>query len=75
MKKINDYDITPCDVIFSHVEKPHGYIMCKSVNVFDNRWRVNLYSKREVDGIESKYISRSYFTRFDTSTGDLKILS
>lgn len=74
-RKINDYNITPCDVIFSHVEKPKDYLMCKSINVYDDRWRVNIYSKRMVDGIEGKYISQSFFTHFNTATGDLKIIS
>lgn len=75
MKKINDYNITPCDVIFSIVDKPKDYLMCKSMNVYDDRWRVNVYSKRDVNGIEGKYISQSYFTSFDSSTGKLKILA
>jgi hypothetical protein len=75
MKKINNYGITPCDVIFNHIEKPKDYLMCKSINVYDNRWRVNVYSKRTVHDIEGKYISRSYFTSFNSSTGELNILS
>jgi hypothetical protein len=74
-KKINDYNITPCDVIFNHIQKPKDYLFCKSVNVYDNRWRVNVYSKRCVEGIEGKYISISHFTSFNTSTGELKIIS
>jgi hypothetical protein len=74
MKKIEDYGITPCDVIFNHVEKPKDYLMCKSINVYDNRWRVNVYSKRYVNDIEGKYISQSYFTTFNSSTGELKFL-
>ena len=74
-KKISDYDITPCDVIFSSVEKPSDYLYCRSINVYDDRWRVNIYSKRYVEGIEGKYISKSYFTIFDGATGNLKILS
>jgi hypothetical protein len=74
-RKVEDYNITPCDVIFSHVEKPQDYLYCRSINVYDNRWRVNVYSKRYVEGIEDKYISQSYFTHFNNGTGELKILS
>ena len=74
MKKINNYNITPCDVIFNHTDRPKDYLMCKSINVYDNRWRVNVYSKRMVNGIEGKYISKSYFTSFDNSSGELQIL-
>jgi hypothetical protein len=75
MKKFNHYDITPCDVIFNHTEKPKDYLMCKSINVYDNRWRVNVYSKRQVNGIDSQYISNSYFTSFNSSNGELKIIA
>jgi hypothetical protein len=75
MKKIDDYGITPCDVIFANVDKPADYLFCRSINVYDDRWRVNLYSKRIVYDIESRYISKSYFASFDKSTGTLRILS
>lgn len=75
MKAIKDYNITPCDVIFSHVEKPKDYLMCKSMNVFDDRWRVNIYSKRYVEGIEGKYISSSYFVHFNSANGNMEFVS
>lgn len=65
MKKITDYGLTPCDIIFNKVSKPDDYLFCKSINVYDNRWRVNIYSKRMVHGIEGKYISSSYFVTMD----------
>jgi len=74
-KKIESYDITPCDVIFNHVEKPNDYLMCKSINVYDDRWRVNIYSKRLVNDIEGKYISSSYFIHFNKATGDVEFVS
>lgn len=74
MKKIKDYDITPCDVIFNKITKPDDYLYCRSINLYDNRWRVNIYSKRMVDGIEGKYISKSYFVHFDSSNGDMSFV-
>lgn len=74
-KKIDHYGITPCDVIFNHVEKPNDYLCCKSVNVFEDRWRVNIYSKRYIEGIEGKYISQSYFVHFNSENANLKIVS
>ena len=49
--------------------------MCKSMNVYDDRWRINVYSKRLVDGIEGKYISKSFFASFNSNTGELKIIA
>jgi hypothetical protein len=74
-EKIEDYGITPCDVIFKKVDKPSDYIGCKSINVYDDRWRVNIYSKRTVDGIEGRYISKSYFTQFNKTSGSITFLS
>jgi len=73
-KKANDWNITPCDVIFKYVEKPKDYIFCKSMNVFNDKWRVNIYSRREIEGIEGKYISSSYFIKMN-STGDVEFVS
>lgn len=73
-RKISDYGITPCDLIFNQVKKPLDYIFCRSMNVYDDRWRVNLWSKRLVDGIEGKYISKSYFVKFDTEHNKLTVL-
>lgn len=75
MSKTKEFNITPCDVIFTVVEKPKDYLMCKSINVYDNRWRVNIYSKRVVNDIDSQYISKSYFTSFDINNGTIKILA
>lgn len=74
-KEINDYGYTPCDVIFNHVKRPDNYLMCKSVNVYDDRWRVNVYSKRYVEGIEGNTISASYFVKFNKENNALTIIS
>ena len=74
-KKINHFGITPCDVIFNYVDKPKDYLYCRSINVFDDRWRVNIYSKRYVEDIEGKYISHSYFVHFNADTNKLTIVS
>lgn len=73
--KIEDYNITPCDVLFSHVEKPKDYLYCRSINVYDDRWRVNVYSKRYVEGIEGKFISNSYFVHFNKANGNISFVS
>jgi hypothetical protein len=75
VNKVENYGITPCDVIFKHTEKPADYLYCRSINIFDDRWRVNIYSKVFVDGIEGKRISKSFFTHFNQANGELKIVS
>lgn len=75
VNKVENYGITPCDVIFKHITKPADYLYCRSINVFDDRWRVNIYSKIIVDGIDGNRISSSFFTHFNKATGDLSIVS
>ncbi len=75
VKKISDFGYTPCDFIFNYVEKPSDYIFCKAHNVFDDKWRVNIYSKRYVEGIEGKYISNSYFVKFNTENNVVTFVS
>jgi len=74
-RKVEDYGITPCDVIFNHVDKPQDYLYCRSINLYDDRWRVNVYSKRYVDEIEGKFISSSYFIQFNKGTGGVTFVS
>lgn len=64
-----------CRMLFDIVEKPKDFLMCKSFNVYDNKYRINIYSKRLVEGIEGQYISQSYFASFDESDMSLNILS
>ncbi len=73
--KVIPASFTPCDLIFNQVSKPVDYMMCKSINVYDDRWRVNIYSKRLVDDIEGTHISQSYFTIFNDETNVLNIIS
>lgn len=75
VSKIENYNLTPCDVLFKHTKKPEDYIYCRSINVYDDRWRVNVYSKIYVDGIEGKRISKSYFVHFNKATGDIDFVS
>lgn len=58
-------EMSPCDVIFNYVDKPEDYMFCKAINVFDNKWRLNIYSKRTINDIESIRISRSYFVKME----------
>lgn len=67
-----EHDI--CKLLFENIPKPPNFLMCKSFNVFDNRYRINLYSKRYVDGIEGKCISGSYFAIFDEKNQKLNVL-
>lgn len=56
-----------CKEILEQVGKPDNFYECKSLNVFDNKYRVNIYTKESVEGItgEKTRIAKSYFVRLD----------
>lgn len=64
-----------CSALFNKIEKPSGYLFCNAINVFDNRYRINVFSKRDVNGIEGRHISYSCFAIFNNETGELHIIS
>lgn len=74
-QEITKNNITPCDIIFKHISKPDDYLDCKSINLYDDRWRVNIYSKRLVNGIDGQYISKSYFVHFNKASGNIRFVS
>jgi hypothetical protein len=56
-----------CMEVLGKVGKPDNFFECKSLNVFDNKYRVNIYTKESVEGItgEKTRIAKSYFVRLD----------
>ena len=62
-----------CKVVLDQVGTPSGYLFSKALNVYDNKYRVNIYTRRMVNDLEGISISQSYFVRLD---GDnVRILS
>ena len=56
-----------CAKLLEMVGKPDNYFMCKGMNVYDDRYRVNVYVKESVDDLtgHKQYIKDSYFCRYD----------
>ena len=67
-KKIEN-NVEVCEKIFDLIDKPDNYLMCKAMNVYDDRYRVNIFVKEDVDDItgHKQYISSSYFCTYDGS--------
>jgi hypothetical protein len=55
-----DMKMTPCDLIFNYIEKPANYSHCRSINTFENRWRVNVYAKCTIHDIDTIRMANSY---------------
>lgn len=63
-----------CTLLFQQIEKPSNYKMCKAINVYDNKYRINVYTHEVVDDIASQRISQSYFAKLAGDGTSLEIL-
>jgi len=59
-------------LLYKQVAKPKHHLMTKIINVYDDRYRINVYTQIEEDGLIKKRIAQSYFCHY--SPGNLKIL-
>ena len=51
-------------LLFSQVEEPKNMVKLKIVNVFDNRYRINIWTEKVEEGLIKYKITQSYFARF-----------
>lgn len=60
-------------LLFKQVEKPKHHLMTKIINVWENRYRINVYTEilDPVDNLTKRKISASYFCHY--SPGKLEI--
>jgi hypothetical protein len=59
-------------LLFKQVEKPKHYLMTRIINVWENRYRINVYIEIEEDHLIKKRIHSSYFCHY--SPGKLTII-
>ena len=52
-------------LLFKQVEKPKHYLMTRIINLWDNRYRINVYIEIEEDNLIKKRISSSYFCHYN----------
>jgi hypothetical protein len=60
-------------LLFKQVERPKNYLMTKIINVYDNRYRINVYTETEEDNLLKKRIVSSYFCHYNP--GELIIVN
>jgi len=58
-------DIEIESLLFKQVEKPKHFLMTRIINIFENRYRVNVYIEIEEDGLTKKRIAQSYFCHYN----------
>lgn len=54
-----------CDLLMKQIGTPKDLIMCRAINLWDNRYRINVYTKHMIGDIESKRISYSCFAKLN----------
>jgi len=68
---MNDLEIE--SLLFKQVEKPKNHLMTKIINLWENRYRINIYTEIEEDNLTKRKIHSSYFCHY--KPGELKIIS
>lgn len=58
-------DDTIKSLLFKQVERPKGLVAVKAINVYDNRYRINLWAQYDEDGLTKTKIAASYFAVLD----------
>jgi len=66
----NNSVVDVCSLLFQQVPEPSRLEMCKAINVYDNKYRINIYTRHHdpIYDIDRIRISQSYFARIDGST-------
>lgn len=52
------------NLLFKQVEKPKNHLMTRIINLFENRYRINVYIEIEEDNLIKKRIHSSYFCHY-----------
>jgi hypothetical protein len=52
------------DLLFKQVEKPSNILTIKIINLFENRYRINIYVEIFEDNLIKKRIQASYFCHY-----------
>ena len=59
-------------LLFKQVPKPKNYLMTKIINVWSNRYRINVYTEIDENNLIKRKIDSSYFCHY--SPGILTII-
>jgi len=52
-------------LLFKQVKKPKHYLMTSIINVWENRYRINIYTEFEEDNLIKRKIEDSYFCHYE----------
>lgn len=52
-------------LLFQQIEKPKNYLMTKIINVWENRYRINVYTEFKENNLIKRKIAASYFCHYE----------
>ena len=52
-------------LLFKQVQRPKHHLMTKIINVWENRYRINVYVELEEDNLTKRKIHSSYFAHYE----------
>ena len=52
-------------LLFKQIEKPRHYLNTKAVNVYDNKYRINVYHEINEDNLTKRRMYSSYFAKLE----------
>jgi hypothetical protein len=55
-------------LLFKQVTKPKNYLMTKIINLWENRYRINIYIEKEENNLIKRKIHSSYFCHYNPGT-------
>lgn len=59
-------------LLFEQKGRPQNFHDIKVVNVFDDRYRINVWVRSSEDGLDRTKIGASYFARFDGESLEIR---
>ena len=56
-----------CDLLFRQVPEPKNLEECRAINVYDNKYRVNIYTRSRcpIYDVDKVRITQSYFVKLN----------
>jgi hypothetical protein len=66
-KQDNGLMVDICTLVFKQRERPKNLEVCKAINVYDNKYRINVYTRSHcpIYDIDQVRITQSYFARLE----------
>ena len=63
LKKNMGLPVDVCQLLFKQIDKPKNLETCRAINVYDNKYRVNVYTRSHcpIYDIDKVRITQSYF--------------